>query len=440
MTGSARSLAPGPVVRLADVGKTFVRDGEVVTTALSGHRSGDRARANSSRSSDRPVAASRPCSGVIGDLIQPTGGTVTVNGKPADRARRDRDYGMVFQAPVLFDWRTVEDNVRLPLELMGYDRDRRDARTREMLELVELGDFLGHHPYQLSGGMQQRVAIARALTFEPSILLMDEPFGALDEMTRERMNQEVLRIWERTGIDRRVRHPFHPRGGLPVVAGRGHERPAGAHHGHHRDRPAAAARIETREMPRYFERVTAVREALRAGSDDGDAAGAALGGVRLGRSDPGGGRGRVTASTVRAETGEGSGPGPGPGARRDRGASGGVGPAASATRCPPSSCSSGRSRCGRPSWAASMSAVCPFRPPPQIVDALIENWSAGRWPLGKAAAATLFEARRRARDRRRPAGSSVAFADRPVGRRPGACCCRSRSPPARCPSSPSRRS
>ena len=108
---------------------------------------------------------------------------------------------MVFQAPVLFDWRSVEDNVKLPLELMGYDRaPSPDGPDREMLDLVELGDFLRHHPYQLSGGMQQRVAIARALAFEPSILLMDEPFGALDEMTRERMNQEVLRIWERTGI------------------------------------------------------------------------------------------------------------------------------------------------------------------------------------------------------------------------------------------------
>ena len=106
---------------------------------------------------------------------------------------------MVFQAPVLFDWRTVEDNVKLPLEIMGATARADGRAAAEMLELVELGDFPDHYPYQLSGGMQQRVAIARALAFEPAILLMDEPFGALDEMTRERMNSEVLRIWEQTG-------------------------------------------------------------------------------------------------------------------------------------------------------------------------------------------------------------------------------------------------
>ena len=173
-----------------------------------------------------------------------------MNGKTAERARRDRDYGMVFQAPVLFDWRTVEDNVKLPLEILGQDAATRTARAREMLELVELGDFLKHHPYQLSGGMQQRVAIARALAFEPSILLMDEPFGALDEMTRERMNGEVLRIWEQTGHDDPLRDPLDPRGGLPVVAGRRDERPARPDHEGHRRRPAAAAqRGHPRDAP-----------------------------------------------------------------------------------------------------------------------------------------------------------------------------------------------
>jgi NitT/TauT family transport system ATP-binding protein len=136
---------------------------------------------------------------IVGDLIHPTGGEVVVNGKSAHQARRDRDYGIVFQDAVLYDWRTVQRNIALPLEMAGWDRAKRAARVREMLELVELGDFGDHRPWQLSGGMQQRVSIARALSFSPPLLLMDEPFGALDEMTRERMNQELLRIWEETG-------------------------------------------------------------------------------------------------------------------------------------------------------------------------------------------------------------------------------------------------
>jgi NitT/TauT family transport system ATP-binding protein len=136
---------------------------------------------------------------VVADLQQPTAGEVTVNGVPAARARLDRSYGFVFQSATLFDWRSVLDNVRLPLEVMGVARRERDARAREMLELVGLSAFDGHRPWQLSGGMQQRVSIARALSFRPSLLLMDEPFGALDEMTRERMQTEVLRIWRETG-------------------------------------------------------------------------------------------------------------------------------------------------------------------------------------------------------------------------------------------------
>lgn len=135
---------------------------------------------------------------VVGDLIQPTSGVATINGKSARQARLDQDYGIVFQAATLYDWRTVAKNVQLPLELMQYSRTEKDRRTQAMLELVELTDFAAHFPWQLSGGMQQRVAIARALSFEPSILLMDEPFGALDEMTRERLNLELLNIWRKT--------------------------------------------------------------------------------------------------------------------------------------------------------------------------------------------------------------------------------------------------
>ncbi len=133
---------------------------------------------------------------VIADLIQPSSGTVTVNGKPAPQARKDRDYGMVFQNATLYDWRSILRNVELPLEIMNYPKPERNRRAREMLKLVELSEFEDKYPWQLSGGMQQRVSIARALSFEPQILLMDEPFGALDEMTRERMNNELLRIWK----------------------------------------------------------------------------------------------------------------------------------------------------------------------------------------------------------------------------------------------------
>lgn len=135
---------------------------------------------------------------LVGDLLQPSSGDLLVNGKSPGDARLDRDYGMVFQAATLYDWRSVEKNVQLPLEVMGYARDERKKRAGEMLEMVELGAFANHYPWQLSGGMQQRVSIARALAFDPSILLMDEPFGALDEFTRERMNLELLRIWDQT--------------------------------------------------------------------------------------------------------------------------------------------------------------------------------------------------------------------------------------------------
>jgi NitT/TauT family transport system ATP-binding protein len=132
---------------------------------------------------------------IIANLIEPSSGVVQVNGKPAAQARKDRDYGFVFQNATLYDWRTVLKNVQLPLEIMNFSAAERERRAREMLALVELNGFETKYPWQLSGGMQQRVSIARALAFEPKILLMDEPFGALDEMTRERMNNELLRIW-----------------------------------------------------------------------------------------------------------------------------------------------------------------------------------------------------------------------------------------------------
>jgi NitT/TauT family transport system ATP-binding protein len=136
---------------------------------------------------------------LVADLVEPTAGTVRVAGKPARVARRDQEYGIVFQQAGLFEWRTVQHNVELPLELRGTGRRARADRAREMLELVGLADFAGRYPAQLSGGMAQRVAIARALAVHPPLLLMDEPFGALDEMTRERMQDELLRICARAG-------------------------------------------------------------------------------------------------------------------------------------------------------------------------------------------------------------------------------------------------
>lgn len=135
---------------------------------------------------------------LVANLTEPTSGEVLVYGKSAAQARLDQDYGMAFQQAGLFDWRTVEKNIELPLELKGWDKTKRKARAHEMLELVKLPEFARHMPWQLSGGMQQRVAIARALAAHPALLLMDEPFGALDEMTREHMQAELLRICRAT--------------------------------------------------------------------------------------------------------------------------------------------------------------------------------------------------------------------------------------------------
>jgi NitT/TauT family transport system ATP-binding protein len=135
----------------------------------------------------------------IAALERPTGGTLTVNGMSPDEARRGRAYGYVFQAAGLYPWRTIAGNVRLPLEIMGFSRAEMDSRVDRVLELVELSGFGKKFPWQLSGGMQQRASIARALAFDADILLMDEPFGALDEIVRDRLNEEVLKLWSRTG-------------------------------------------------------------------------------------------------------------------------------------------------------------------------------------------------------------------------------------------------
>ena len=134
----------------------------------------------------------------IAALEIPSKGHLTVNGKSPDDARIDREYGYVFQAAGLYPWRTVEGNIKLPLEIMGYSQAEKKERIQKVIELVELKGFEKKFPWQLSGGMQQRASIARALAFDANILLMDEPFGALDEIVRDRLNSELLDLWMQT--------------------------------------------------------------------------------------------------------------------------------------------------------------------------------------------------------------------------------------------------
>ena len=199
---------------------------------------------------------------LIADLTQPTSGEISVNGKSATQSRNDQDYGMAFQAAGLFDWRKVAKNIELPLELRGWDRAKRSARSAEMLDLVQLREFGNHYPWELSGGMQQRVAIARALAVDPPLLLMDEPFGALDEMTREHMQSELLRICAAT--DKTVVFVTHS---IPEAVYLSDQVVVMS------PRPGRITDIidvnlgdrsdDARESSEFFAKITAVREALR---------------------------------------------------------------------------------------------------------------------------------------------------------------------------------
>ena len=260
---------PAAVVEAAGVGKVF-GSGPTAVTALEGIdltiRQGEFVSLIGPSGCGKSTLLR-----LIGDLTAPTSGSVAVNGKPAARARLDRDYGMVFQAPVLMDWRTIVKNIELPLEIMGFPADERRRRAGDLLRLVELEAFADRHPWELSGGMQQRVAIARALSFDPKLLLMDEPFGALDEMTRERMNAELMSIWQRTGTTIVfVTHSIPEAVFLSTRVVVMSARPGRISQVVEIDLPATRS-VETRESERYFELVTRVREALRQheAADDG---------------------------------------------------------------------------------------------------------------------------------------------------------------------------
>jgi len=257
---AAEPAAPPAAVQLRGVGKTFtLRRGTVVAL--------EEIELTIGRGEFVSLIGPSGCGKstllrIIADLLNPTTGDVRVNGKPARRARQDQDYGIAFQQAGLLDWRTVLANIELPLELHGANHGKRRARAAELIELVGLSDFAKHRPPQLSGGMQQRVAIARALAESPTLLLMDEPFGALDEMTRERMQNELVRIAGETGaavvfVTHSIPEAVFLSDRVAVMSAR----------------PGQISEIvpvdlgprtdDTREAPGFYAAITQVREALR---------------------------------------------------------------------------------------------------------------------------------------------------------------------------------
>jgi len=205
---------------------------------------------------------------VMADLEQPTGGTVTVNGVSPEEARRARAYGYVFQAAGLYPWRTIGGNIRLPLEIMGISRAEQQERVQKVLDLVELSGFEKKFPWQLSGGMQQRASIARALSFDADILLMDEPFGALDEIVRDHLNEQLLHLWERTGktiafVTHSIPEAVYLSTKIVVMSPRPGRITDVIDSPLPKDRP-----LDIRDTPEFLEVAHRVREGLRAGHQD----------------------------------------------------------------------------------------------------------------------------------------------------------------------------
>jgi NitT/TauT family transport system ATP-binding protein len=203
---------------------------------------------------------------VIADLERPTSGTILVNGRTPEQARLARSYGYVFQAPALYPWRTIARNVALPLEIMGVDGAERERRIRENLALVNLEGFERKYPWQLSGGMQQRASIARALAVEPHLLLMDEPFGALDEIVRDHLNEQLLQLWHKTAktvvfVTHSIPEAVYLSTRIVVMS----PRPGRIHDIVDSPLPRGPRPLDIRETPEFLALAARVREGLRAG-------------------------------------------------------------------------------------------------------------------------------------------------------------------------------
>ncbi|QRM56494.1 ABC transporter ATP-binding protein [Sinorhizobium sp. BG8] len=202
---------------------------------------------------------------VIADLEKPTSGTITVNGMSPEDARRHRAYGYVFQAAALYPWRTIEKNIALPLEIMGHSREQQKERIERTLDLVNLTGFGKKYPWQLSGGMQQRASIARALAFDADLLLMDEPFGALDEIVRDHLNEQLLKLWARTSkticfVTHSIPEAVYLSTKIVVMSPRPGRVTDVIESPLPKDRP-----LDIRETPEFLEVAHRVREGLRAG-------------------------------------------------------------------------------------------------------------------------------------------------------------------------------